>query len=125
MVCIVCPLGCLMNLEVNEEIKVTGNTCKRGAQYAVKECTNPTRTITTTVGVNNGDLPVVPVKTSSEVPKNMLMECMEVIRGIKVNAPVKSGDILVKNMLGIGVDIVATRDVKTEKCIECCNRCAV
>lgn len=112
MVCIVCPMGCIMDVEIGDEIKVSGNTCKRGFEYAVKESTNPTRVITSTVGVNNGELQVVPVKTKGEVPKNMIMDCMKVIRKIRVNAPVKTGDVLLDGILGTGVSIVATRDVE-------------
>lgn len=115
MVCIVCPMGCMMEVEGTEDkassIKVTGNTCKRGYDYAIKECTSPTRSITTTVKVIDGELPVIPVKTAGEVPKEMIFDCMKVIREIKVTAPVKVGDIILEDILGTGVDIVATRDI--------------
>lgn len=112
MTCIVCPMGCQMDVEVGSEIKVSGNTCKRGHDYAIKECTNPTRTITSTVAVDNGELPVVPVKTAGEVPKTMIMDCMKIIRQLRVEAPVKTGDVLLDGILGTGVKIVATRDIK-------------
>lgn len=111
MVCIVCPLGCTMEVEMGEEIKVAGNTCKRGLEYAVKECTNPTRTITTTVGITQGELPVIPVKTSGEVPKDKIADCMQVLRKTRIPAPVKNGEVVVSNILGTGVDIIAIRDV--------------
>lgn len=129
-VCIVCPMGCIMNVEINGEIKVSGNTCKRGYEYAVKESTNPTRIITSTVGVNNGELPVVSMKTAGEVPKNMIMDCMKIIRKIRVNAPIKTGDVLLDGILGTGVSIVATRDVNVaapdicnmeESQLKCCG----
>lgn len=112
MVCIVCPLGCTMDVEMGEELKVVGNTCKRGFEYAAKECTNPTRTITTTVGIDNGELPVVPVKTSGEVPKDRVMACMQVLRKIRIQAPVKCGEVILQDILGTGVSVVATRDIK-------------
>jgi len=111
MICIVCPMGCMMDVKIGDEITVTGNTCKRGYEYAVKECTNPTRSITSTVQVQGGELPVVPVKTAGEVPKGKIFECMSIIREIKVDAPVAIGDVLLRDILGTGVDIVATRDV--------------
>lgn len=115
MICIVCPMGCRMTVEAGDEIKVSGNTCSRGYAYAVKECTNPTRSITTTVKVEGAELPVIPVKTSGEVPKNMIRECMRVIREIRIEAPVEIGDVVLKNILGTGVDIIASRAAPVRK----------
>ena len=121
MTCIICPMGCNMEitLETSSEngvsstkvVKVTDNNCPRGAEYAKKELLNPTRILTTTVAVKDGTLPVVPVKSAGEVPKNMLMQCMEVIRRAVCTAPVKRGDILVYDILGTGVNIIACADV--------------
>lgn len=111
MVCIVCPLGCRLDVEAGEGIHVTGNGCKRGIEYAVKECTNPTRSLTTTIAVDHGEIPVVPVKTAGEVPKVRIMECMKVIGRIRVEAPVRAGDILLRDLLGMGVDVIACRTI--------------
>ena len=68
LTCIGCPMGCALLVEMDgkEIISVTGNTCKKGAEYAVKEVTDPTRIVTTTVRVKNGSMPVVSVKTAQD-----------------------------------------------------------
>jgi len=111
LICISCPMGC--HLKVNTETKeVTGNTCKRGEIYGINEVTNPVRVITTTVKVKDGELPVIPVKTKTPIPKELNFKAMEVLNSIEIEAPISMGDIIVKNILGTGVDVVATRNLK-------------
>ncbi|GAA0077861.1 DUF1667 domain-containing protein [Clostridium sp. CTA-5] len=111
LICISCPMGC--HLKVDAENKtVTGNTCKRGAEYGINEVTNPVRVITSTVKVKGGSLPVIPVKTNGSIPKGLNFKCMEVLKEVEVQAPVKIGDVIVKDVLGTGVDIVAARNMK-------------
>lgn len=115
LICVACPLGCPLQVTLDENgavTDVTGNTCKRGFEYANTECTNPTRSLTTTVNVDGGKLPVVPVKSSSALPKGALFECMKVINSTCMKAPVKIGDVVVKDILNTGIDIVATNEVK-------------
>ncbi len=119
LTCIICPMGCSMEVEVETSadgkkkvLSVKDNGCKRGEQYAAKELQNPTRTLTSTIKVNGGILPVVPVKTSGEVPKNMLLQCMEVVRRAGCKAPVKRGDILLYDILGTGINVIACADVE-------------
>ena len=118
MTCIICPMGCNMEVTLDEcdgrktVTEVRDNGCPRGAEYAKKELLNPTRTLTTTISVIGGQLPVVPVKTAGEVPKGMLLSCMEVIRRQKTPAPVKRGDILVYDILGTGINVIACSDVE-------------
>ena len=118
LTCIICPMGCSMEVEVETNadgnkkvLSVKDNGCKRGEQYAAKELQNPTRTLTSTIKVNGGVLPVVPVKTAGEVPKNMLLQCMEVVRRASCKAPVKRGDILLYDLLGTGINVIACSDV--------------
>ena len=89
LTCIGCPMGCALLVEMNgkEIISVTGNTCKKGAEYAVKEVTNPTRIVTTTVRVKNGSMPVVSVKTAQDIPKEKIFDCVEALRDVCVEAP--------------------------------------
>lgn len=111
IICVACPMGCPVTVEIADNgdiISVTGNTCKRGDTYARTECTNPVRSLATTVKVNSGIYNVVPCKSAGSIPKGKIMECMEIINNTVVNAPVKLGDILVKNILDSGIDIVAT-----------------
>lgn len=111
MVCVSCPLGCSMRVELAQDgkvINVEGNTCPRGQKYAVDECTAPVRMVTSTVKVNNGSHPVIPCKTSKPVPKSMMFEIMEKINSITVKSPVRMGDIIIENVCGTGADIIAT-----------------
>lgn len=115
MICIVCPIGC--HLEVIEDetkesgYRVEGADCKRGKLYGVKELTDPTRLLTSTVKVVGGELTRLPVRTKTEIPKDKLLECMEAINKIEVKAPIHMGDVLLENILDTGVDIIATRDL--------------
>ncbi|RKD32552.1 DUF1667 domain-containing protein [Thermohalobacter berrensis] len=115
MICIVCPVGC--HIEVIEDKNdpsgyiVKGNKCKRGKEYGIKEVTNPTRIVTSTVKVNNAHLCRLPVKTNNPIPKEKISECMKEINKVEVNAPVEVGEVIIRNVLGTGVDVVATRDM--------------
>ena len=111
LTCIVCPLGCALSVELDENknvLSVKGNTCKRGEIYANTECTAPKRTITSTVAVRGGG--VVPVKTDKTVPKELIFECMSEINKVSAARDAKIGDVIIKNILNTGVDVVLTRD---------------
>lgn len=113
LTCIGCPLGCAVTVELDngEIINVTGNTCKRGDDYARKEVTHPMRVVTSTVCVTGGELPVVSVKTEQDIPKEKIMDVMNSLADISVPAPVHIGDIILENAAQTGVNIVATKDV--------------
>ena len=113
LTCICCPLGCALEvtLEGKEVKNVKGNSCNRGAEYAVKECTNPTRIVTSIVEVINGDIPMVPVKTEKDIPKDKITECIKEMKGIRVKAPINIGDIIIENVAGTSINIVATRRI--------------
>lgn len=116
LTCIGCPMGCAVTVEMNgagEITGVTGNTCKRGEDYARKEVTNPTRIVTSTVKVEGGTLAMVSVKTKSDIPKGKMAQCVDSLRGVCVKAPVHIGDVIVPNIAGTGVDIVATKEVES------------
>lgn len=117
LVCIGCPVGCQLEAEIEngEVIKVTGNTCKRGEEYAKKECTNPTRIVTSSVKVTDGNLDVVPVKTEHDIPKDKIFECVEALKNVVVKAPINIGDVVVQNIIGTGVNIIATKNVELFK----------
>lgn len=112
-VCIRCPLGCNITAEMRgEEIeRITGNTCPRGADYVTKELTDPRRIVTSLVRVEGGGLPVVSVKTASDIPKGQIGSCIRVLKDICLCAPVHTGDVIVENICGSGVNVIATRDV--------------
>jgi len=111
--CTTCPIGCEMEVEHEGKvfIKVTGHTCKLGEHYAENEIVNPRRTLTSTVIVNGADIKLLPVKTSKPVEKDKLFEGMNIINNIKINAPVKMGDVLYENFTESGINLVAGRDV--------------
>lgn len=112
LVCIVCPMGCRMIIEKNDDedsYKVIGNNCKRGEKYAVKELINPTRVVTSTVKINSIKSKRLSIKTNDGIPKELIFECMKKINDIEVNAPIKVGDILIHNIFSTGVDIVSTK----------------
>ncbi|MDO4537315.1 MAG: DUF1667 domain-containing protein [Coriobacteriales bacterium] len=112
LICINCPLGCQLSvtLEDGEVVSVAGNTCKRGEVYGRKEVTNPTRIVTSSVPVDgSASERMVSVKTASDVPKDKIFEVMAALKGVRAQAPVAIGDVIVANVAGTGVDIVATR----------------
>ena len=112
--CTVCPMGCsLVVSKVDGEYKVEGNTCKRGAKYGVEEVTNPRRVITTTVKLNGGYLNLLPVKTNDSVPKELMFDIMKLLDNVLVNAPVSVGDVIVKDVLGTGVDVVSAKSMES------------
>jgi CxxC motif-containing protein len=115
LTCIGCPLGCSLEVAMDgkEVTSVTGNTCPRGAAYARKEVTNPTRIVTSTVRVSGsaGGTVTVSCKTASDIPKGKIFDCIRDIADVTVIAPVHIGDVVKANGAGTGVDMVATKEV--------------
>lgn len=114
--CINCPVGCRMTVRLSDTgsfISVSGNTCPRGARYAQQECTAPERMVTAVFQVSGSAVPLS-VKTSSPVPKEMIRDVMNEISRISVSLPVCSGDVVLRNVLDTGVDIVATRSLPAQ-----------
>ena len=116
LTCINCPMGCPLTIEMEGEqvIRVSGNTCKRGEIYARKEVTNPTRIVTTTVKVLNGTLDTVSVKTKEDIPKEKIFDCVKALKNVQVEAPVHIGDVIADNIAETAVDIVATGNVERQ-----------
>jgi len=110
MICICCPRGC--HLSIDDDLKVTGNLCPKGEAYARAEVTNPVRIVTSTVRVKNRIDTVVSVKTVPAAPKGRMFEIIDEINKVGVNAPIKIGDVVIKNVLGLSVDIVATKNIE-------------
>ena len=115
-VCIGCPLGCNVTARTRGEeiVDITGNTCPRGADYVTKELTDPRRIVTSLVRVRKGVLPVVSVKTTTDIPKGKIMDSIRVLKGIELQAPVHIGDVVVEDVCGTGVQVVATGNVETK-----------
>jgi CxxC motif-containing protein len=112
-ICIVCPTGC--RIRVNgadpQQLSISGNECKRGEEYAMKEIHDPRRTLITTVRIDQAHLRRLPVRTNREIPKASIFPCMEVINRTRVEAPVRVGQVIIPDILGTGADVVASRSM--------------
>ena len=115
--CIDCPKGCVLtaDTENGKVLKVSGNECPKGEEYAMAEIENPVRILTSTV-VNEGlSLKMIPVRTDRPIPKGKMMEAMRAIRKLRVARPVDSGEAIVKGFLGLEADLIVTRSCDEHK----------
>jgi len=112
--CIICPLSCEIEVEMEGDkiVKITGYKCPRGEEYAREEATCPKRVIMSVVKCVGGDFPTVSVKTDKPIPKEKIFDVMKELSKVEVKAPVEIGDVILENVLGLGVNIVATRPCK-------------
>jgi CxxC motif-containing protein len=112
-VCINCPLSCSLELteENGEVLEVTGNDCKVGARYAEEEFRDPRRVVTTTVPVREGILPLLPVRTEKTIPKRLVADAVRMLAGVVVEAPVHGGQVVYRDIMDTGVDVIASRDL--------------
>jgi CxxC motif-containing protein len=111
--CIVCPTGCEIDVikEPDGEISFEGYSCPRGLEYAKQEFFAPKRVLTTTIRVKNGFLPLVPVRVDNAILKEKLEDALQEIAVTEVEAPIKMGDILIENIAGEDVNIIASRNL--------------
>ncbi len=111
--CVSCPMGCMLEARsgLNGEFKISGNRCKRGLVYGLQEMKDPRRNISSTVAVKGAEINSLPVKTEKPIPKNKIFEVMKEINHIIVESPINVGDVIIENVLGTGVNIVATRNL--------------
>ena len=112
LICINCPLGCplVVAIEDGAATSVSGNTCPRGAAYGIKEVSDPTRIVTTTVPVDGSATErLVSVKTASDIPKGKIFEVIRELTCIRAKAPVAIGDVILPDVAGTGVDVIATK----------------
>jgi len=112
--CIECPKGCVLGVDIENcrVIKVTGNECPKGEKYAVSEAENPMRILTAVVRAAGLELKMIPVRTDRPIPRSRIFEAMDEIKKLKVNGPLNTGDVIVKNFMGLDADLIATRKVK-------------
>jgi CxxC motif-containing protein len=113
LTCIQCPMGCAITvgLDRGEVVNISGYTCNRGKIYAGKEVTNPTRTVTSSVHVTgSGAETMVSVKTRTDIPKEKVFDCVRALKGVTIAAPVHIGDVVLANVAGTGVDVIATKN---------------
>jgi CxxC motif-containing protein len=112
--CVVCPEGCRITVDLDaggKVVSVAGNNCRRGDAYVRQESVAPKRNISTTVALKGAERPVCPVKTSVPIPKEKIFEVMELCKRASVTAPVRIGDVIIKNVAGTGADILSTADI--------------
>lgn len=111
LTCIVCPMGCQITVDTDNDYAVTGNRCPRGVVYGKKELTNPTRTVTSTVRITGGGHERIPVKTDIEIPKGKIFDVMKELDHLILKAPIQMGQIIIKNVAGTEANIVVTRSL--------------
>ena len=112
--CIMCPIGCEITAEYEggEVLSVSGNRCAKGENYVRQELTCPMRNIATSVRVSGGELPLVSVRLTSPIPLERIPEAVREIHRVELTAPVRGGDVLIKDLLGLGADVIATKDIE-------------
>ncbi len=117
--CTPCPSECLLTVEVERDAdgavaevhSVIGNSCPRGDTFARQELTCPMRVLTTTVAVSSGDEALLPVRTAEAIPLALHAQAMDLIRGLVVDAPIRMGDIVLEDLLGTNIDLIASMDI--------------
>jgi len=110
LICIVCPRGCHLKVDENNNYMVTGNTCPRGAVYGKKELTAPTRTLTSIVKIEGAANPCCSVKTSKDIPKACIPEAMKLLSGVMLKAPVSIGDVVASDICDTDAAWIVTKN---------------
>lgn len=117
--CTTCPSECLLTVEVERDAdgavaevhSVIGNSCPRGDTFARQELTCPMRVLTTTIAISGGDETLLPVRTAEAIPLALHAQAMDLIRGLVVNAPIRMGDVVLENLLGTSINLIASMDI--------------
>lgn len=128
LTCIGCPRGCTLKIERDGDgWSVTGNTCPRGREFAVSEMTAPRRTICSTVRTSFPGAPVLPVRVSADIPKDRIFDVMDALKTVTVSERIGRGDVVIPDVLGLGVDVIATSSLLRHRpewifCIESKNK---
>lgn len=112
LICIVCPKGCHLSVDEEKEYTVKGAGCPRGVEYGKNELQNPTRVLTSTVRFEGADGNRLPVKSDGVIPKRLMMVAAESLNGVLVKGPIRTGDIIIEDLCGTGVPLVATRTME-------------
>lgn len=111
LICIVCPKGCMLTVDEQNDCRVTGNACPRGAEYGLAEIKNPVRTVTSTVRVTAGPRRRCPVKTDRPIPKALIMDAMAMLKDVELKPPVRIGQVVAKNICGTKANIITTHNL--------------
>jgi CxxC motif-containing protein len=114
IICVICPNSCRLSVwrdSSTDEVQVTGYQCPRGKDYGIAEYTNPVRMLITTMQVEGGVLPVIPVRSTEAIPKAKIFEAIKIVNEATCEAPIKMGQILIKDIANTGIDVIASRDL--------------
>ena len=113
MICIGCPMGCYLTVDYIKKTVQTikGNRCKIGLEYAEKESFNPERTLTTTIRIKNGHLPLLSVRTNKPIPKKLIFKAMDLLAKVEIEAPINIGEKIIENLFNTNASIVATKNI--------------
>ena len=114
LTCIVCPRGCTINYDIEngEAVNIIGNSCPRGKEYTENEIKAPTRMLTSTVPIKGSIYHQLPIITSAPIPKDKIFEVMDEIHKARAKAPIKVGEVVIENVAGTGINILAARSMK-------------
>ena len=117
IICTVCPNGCEVVAEYTsrDDVKLSGNRCKRGVEYCINECFDPKRTFTSSVAIKGAARRRMPVRTTAPIPKAQLLACAETLRGVTLEAPVSCGQVIISDILGSGADLVASMSLEKKE----------
>jgi len=113
LICIVCPIGCHMTIDRSggDAIEVEGNRCRRGRAYAEEEFSNPRRVVTATASIRGGLSPRLPVRSSSPVPVDRVAAFLAEVYRLRLDGPVRRGEVVAQNLAGTGIDLLASMSV--------------
>jgi CxxC motif-containing protein len=112
LICITCPKGCHLKVDEENDFSVKGNSCPKGAEYGKNELKNPVRVVTSTVKTTSDKYPRCPVKTKGAIPKGKMFEVMSLLNEITLTTPIKSGDVIISNILDTGIDLIACKSIE-------------
>ncbi len=114
--CVACPMGCKLCIEETDDgYIINGNICRKGEEYGIQEMTDPRRNISSTAKVSGSYIRVLPVKTDKPLPKDKIFNAMKEINALRLESPIKIGDIVIRNVAGTDVNIIATRSIESKK----------
>ena len=112
VICIVCPKGCHLKVDLSKDNPVTGGSCDKGIDYGIAELRNPVRVLTSTVKVLGSDITRCPVRTDGSIPKSRIFDAMNEIDHALLEAPVHVGDVVIADVSGTGINVIATREIE-------------
>jgi len=114
IICVICPNSCRLKVSQDpntKEITVEGHLCPRGKKYGISEYSNPVRMLITTMRVEKGKLPIIPIRSTEPIPKSLLLDAVKVVNDTHCSAPIKMGDVLIDNILNTKISVIASRDI--------------